>query len=275
MQLTQKKKLYISIGSSLFALLLVYTFLGAKKRDLTLWSDPQTVVTASKDILEGVVADESMVEEVQIPKKFIQPGAFVKVEAISGLVTIAPVKKGEQVTDTKLVPASYETGLSAKIPIGKRAVSLPVDDVSGVSNLVKSNNFVDVLATFDFGNETESKVYTYTILEGVQVLAVGDEIGNREDRSQKKDSKGIFSGGALSAINESMKRKTVTLALSPSDVQKLVLAEENGKVFLSLRPKWEDEKALNLEPATPASVTGMNELLNTKARNRFKEYRGR
>lgn len=278
MQLTQKKTLYIAIGCAVLAMLLTSSYLASQKRKLLNWSEPITVVIATQDILENIQINEEMVREEYVPRKFVQPGALTKLEYAVGRVTVAPVRKGEQVTDTKLVTFGRESGLAVKLPQGKRAVTIAVDDVTGVAGMIKPENFVDVLATFDFGSDASAKVYTYTILEGVQVLAVGDDLGagNMAGKMQKKEDKGIFGGGnPLGGMGDVGKKKTVTLALAPEDVQRIVLAQESGTITLSLRPQWEADKKLNLEAATPASVTGMRELLRARNKPVYREYRGK
>lgn len=276
-QLTQKKTLYVAIGCSLLAVLLTSSYLASQKRKLLAWSEPVTVVIARQDILENIQINEDMVQEDVVPKKFVQPGAITKLELAAGQVTVAPVRKGEQVTNTKLVSFGRESGLAVKIPQGKRAVSIAIDDITGVAGLIKPNNFVDVIATFDFGNETNSKTYTFTILEAIQVLAVADDLGagNMAAEQARKGEKGLFNAGSLGALSEGTKKKTVTLALLPSDVQKLVLAQETGTITLSLRPQWEKDEPLRLEPSTPGSVTGIRELLKMRNRPAYREYRGR
>lgn len=278
MQLTREKKtLYIAIGCATLAVLLTSSYLASQKRKLLAWSEPVTVVVARQDILENVQINEDMVQEETVPKKFVQPGAITKLVLATGQVTVAPIRKGEQVTNTKLVSFGRESGLAVKIPQGKRAVSIAVDDVSGVAGLIKPNNFIDVLATFDFGNETNAKTYTFTILEGILVLAVADDLGAgiMENTAAKKGEKGLLGAASLSALGDGMKKKAVTLALIPSDAQKLVLAQETGAITLSLRPQWEKDEPLNLEPATPGSVTGIRELLKARNRPAYREYRGR
>jgi pilus assembly protein CpaB len=278
MQLTQKKTLYIAIGCAVLAMLLTSSYLAGQKRKLLNWSEPITVLVATRDILENIQINEEMVKEEYVPRKFVQPGALEILEHAVGRVTVAPVRKGEQVTDTKLVTFGRESGLAVKLPQGKRAVTIAVDDVTGVAGTIKPENFVDVLATFDFGSEASAKIYTYTILEAVHVLAVGDDMGagNMAGKMQKKEDKGLFGGGnPMNALGDLGKKKTVTLALSPEDVQKVVLAQESGTVTLSLRPQWEEDKRLNLEAATPASVTGMRELLRARNKPVYREYRGK
>ncbi len=277
MQLTQRKTLYIAIGSAVMAIILTSSYLAGKRRELLSWSDPITVMVATRDMLENVQIDETMVREEYVPKKFVQPGAIPRLEDAIGEVTIAPVRRGEQLTDTKLVRFGAASGLSAKVPKGRRAVAVAVNDITGVAGLIRPNNLVDVMVTFDFGNDASSKAYTYTILEASPVIAVGEDIGagNMVRGREKREDKGLFGGAGLQPIADLTKKMTVTLALTPADAQKLTLAQETGTITLSVRPQWESDKPLKIEPATPASVTGMQELIRSRNRPAYREYRGK
>lgn len=270
MQLDERRKrLVYAVAAGILAVIFSLLYLAKEKRKLIFLSEPIAVVIAIKDISEDVVLDESLVREEFIPRQFIQPGSFKKLSDAVGRISIVPIKKGEMVTDTKAHLFSKESGLSGKIPIGKRAISIAVDEVSGVNDFIRPDNLVDLLATFDFGSDATARVYTYTILEGVRVLAVGDKILFGNEPKPKNSEKNIL------GTEFQTKKRTVTLALDPVDVQKVVLAQESGTITLSLRPKWEEVKPANLEPATPASLTGMRELIRARTRPIYREYRGR
>jgi Flp pilus assembly protein CpaB len=152
---------------------------------------------------------------------------------------------------------SSEQDLAHRIPAGMRAASVSVNSVTGVAGAIKKDDKVDVLATFDLGNDAASKAYTYTILEGVSVLSVSEE------------------AGGLKGLGASSAKRTVTLSVRPADAQKLVLAQESGGISLLLRPSAEPDVQLVLPPATPASVTGDSNLVWHSKRPVFREYRGK
>jgi len=270
MQLTERRKqLVYAVTAGILAAISSLLYLAKEKRNLIFLSEPIAVIIAMKDIPEDSILDESLIREEFIPRQFIQPGSFMKLSDAIGRVAIVPIKKGEMVTDTKARIFDKISGLSGKVPFGKRAISISVDEVSGVNDFIKPDNLVDILATFDFGSDAMARVYTYTILEGVRVLAVGNKILFGNEQKSKNSEKSTL-GAELQS-----KKQTITLALDPVDVQKVVLAQESGTITISLRSKWEDVKPMSLEPATPASITGMRELIRERSRPIYREYRGR
>ena len=86
---------------------------GAKKR----------VVIASQDILEMQTLDESMLQIVERPVNFIEPGVMSEVEPLVGLVALVPIKKGEQILNNKVIDPGPITGLSVQVAPGKEKKS--------------------------------------------------------------------------------------------------------------------------------------------------------
>ncbi|MFZ2658067.1 MAG: Flp pilus assembly protein CpaB [Victivallales bacterium] len=108
-----------------------------------------------------------------------------------------------------------------------RAISIPVDTVSSVTNLVRPNHHVDIIGTFRFPEMKGDKsldTITMTILQDVLVLATGTQTAN---------SFGPESKGAIRSYS------TVTLELYPKEVEMLIFASQKGRLTLSLR-NYED-----------------------------------
>jgi pilus assembly protein CpaB len=119
-------------------------------------------------------------------------------------------------------------GLAGIIPPGLRAVSIAVDTTSSVTGLVKPSQHVDIVGTFHFPEMKGDKsldTITLTILQNVVVLATGTQMAAYSSGAEAK-TKGY---------------NTVTLALSPKEVEMIVFATQKGKLSLSLR-HYEDAK---------------------------------
>ena len=140
------------------------------------------------------------------------------------------VRKGDILTwrDFKQVFTKDDrTGLPAQTRSGWRAISIPVSSVTSVSGLIRPNNFVDVIGTFHFPDakgDASLDTVTMTILQRVKVLATGTDIGYAQQN-----------GAAPSARSYS----TVTLELTPKEVEMIIFAQQKGSLTLSLR-SYED-----------------------------------
>jgi pilus assembly protein CpaB len=142
------------------------------------------------------------------------------------------VRKGDILTwrDFRQVITTERTGLPAQTRSGWRAISIPVSSVTSVSGLIRPNNFVDVIGTFHFpdakGDATLDTV-TMTILQRVKVLATGSDIGYAQQN------------GSQSSVSTGRAYSTVTLELTPKEVEMIIFAQQKGSLTLSLR-SYED-----------------------------------
>ncbi len=143
------------------------------------------------------------------------------------------VRKGDILTwrDFKQVFTKERTGLPAQTRSGWRAISIPVSQVSSVSGLIRPNNFVDVIGTFHFPDtkgDSSLDTVTMTILQRVKVLATGADIGYAQQNGAQPNA---------SAAGRSY--STVTLELTPKEVEMIIFAQQKGSLTLSLR-SYED-----------------------------------
>jgi Flp pilus assembly protein CpaB len=142
------------------------------------------------------------------------------------------------------------------------AISIPVDEVIGVSNLISIGDMVNVIATFmPEANQAETTAttaaagtttvstqapetteetlagikepITKTLLWNVKVLYLGTRTVTAKE--QKETDSKILSNQAAKDENAIIVN-TVTLAVSPEDAEKLVFSEEMGLVWLALVP---------------------------------------
>ena len=144
----------------------------------------------------------------------------------------AGVRRGDILTwrDFKQVFTKERTGLPAQTRSGWRAVSIPVSSVTSVSGLIRPNNFVDVIGTFHFPDsrgDSSLDTVTMTILQRVKVLATGSDIGYAQQN------------GAQNASAVSRSYSSVTLELTPKEVEMIIFAQQKGSLTLSLR-SYED-----------------------------------
>jgi len=259
--LAGKKGIVIPLVLAVLAVLITYQWLKQKERQLLLRGQPVPVLVAVKDIPRMTKIDKGLVAVRRVPRQFLQPGALTSIKEALGQVTISPILKGEQILGTKLVAPGVETGLAIKVPKGMRAVTVATDAVSGVAGLIKPGNYVDVLGTFEFGDGKKSDQKSFTIFQNVLVLAVNQSVGPESEvaraRTMAERVKG--GGGGVTAFLRRPRASTVTLALTPAQAQALVLAQNTGRLTLTLRSLFEGRGQQPLAPSTLNSVLGIQE----------------
>jgi pilus assembly protein CpaB len=128
---------------------------------------------------------------------------------------------------SKLAEPGSGAGLPIVIPEGMRALSIPVDQVVGVSGFVTTGTRVDVLLTIQPPGQTEN--ITQIILQNLSVLAAG-QVYQRDDE------------GKPVPVN------VVTLVVTPEQAERLSLATSQGRIQLALR------NMLDIEDATTTGV---------------------
>ncbi|MGM0368626.1 MAG: Flp pilus assembly protein CpaB, partial [Actinomycetota bacterium] len=207
--------------------------------------------------VETMLATESVKKEA-IPRKYLANGVLTSLDKYQGYVVAAPINEGEQITTTNFIKPE-DIGMAFMVPEGMVAVSIPVDEVIGVSNLINTGDYVNVIATFQpteeeeiedvldeyFGEEEISEeileefeaekgiteAITKTLLWNVEVLY----IGKRTVYKQTVEEEGTILE-STTAEESSEEIRTVTVALTPEDSEKMVFTEQMGLVWLALLP---------------------------------------
>jgi len=195
------------------------------------------VLVAEEDIPLGAEMREITAKKLasfkEVPEKYVTSKAITSPEDINGQVLAVPVNEGEQITIDKF-KYDVKAGLSFAIPKDQVAISISVDEVKGVSGMIKAGDSVNIIATLsDTRGSLDMPDMTKIILQNVRILAVGSTIAPTKGRAlgQKTSRSG--------AVGSQQMKQTVTLSLTPADSEKLVFAEEKGHVWLSLLPTSE------------------------------------
>lgn len=179
------------------------------------------VWTAAVDIPLGTAIDEAMLKAVKYPATAVPPGAFTEKEKLLGRVPRMAAPANLPILDAMLSPEGTQPGII--VPAGLRAVALKIDESSGVDNHLRPGAFVDVIGFFNSRNSKDT--IARTIVENVQVAAVGERLSNvtAEEADPKKSS------------GPKKPPRAVTLFVKPDQVPTLHLAEQKGKIKLSMR----------------------------------------
>ena len=207
-----------------------------------------TVVTAKVDIPARTEIKSEMLEISRVSQKALLPGAFASRDLVTGRVARIPIYHGEQVISEKV--ASNENradlGLSFVVPQGQRAMAVKVDKVVGAGGLIRPGDRVDIVGVMDVKYEdlgTERNITvtrSFILAQNVEVLAVEQKLLNqigqgRTTADSQKDGALIDQPGAQPEGG------VVTLAITPLQTQQVLLAEERGKIRLSVRAPGDKE----------------------------------
>jgi len=217
------------------------------------------VVVAAQDIPVRTKITGSMIKEEEIPVSAKHPEALSAIRQAEGQVSRLPITRGEQVLVTKFTAAREESGLSFIIPPSKRAVAVTTSEVIGAGGMLLPGDRVDVIAVFDA--KTMGKDMAAIILQDTEVLAVAQSLeGDLPDKGITEKAGQALNGkqqaepvAAKTNPKPQPAAKSVTMAVTPEEAQRLFLAESYGKIRLALRPSQERAR-VDLQEATLASV---------------------
>jgi len=217
----------------------------AKKSLVKMQANQTVVLVAKHDIPIGSVIESNMIDSSIVPNQFIQPQVATSIDRVLGMISLAPISKGEQISLSKLSKARKEgggSGLAGNTPAGKRAISIAVDNIASVSGMVMPGDYVDVIATLQVpvqgpNGQMASQVAVVPLFQNVLVLAVGQNTGSVSKTGGRYDEKEASSSGLI------------TLALGPQEANLIAFVQEQGKMRLTLRSPAD----ANVEPVVPAS----------------------
>ena len=143
-----------------------------------------------------------------------------------GAVIIAPVEPGQPVRRGDLLAPGQEGFLAAVLRPGFRAISLPVDAVSGNAGHIFPGDRVDLLLTQeieDAGDNSGRRWASETILRDVRVIAVDQRLG------------ADLANRASAAGEELSVARTITLEVRPGGAETIAVARNLGAISLTLR----------------------------------------
>jgi len=181
---------------------------------------------------------DSMVTIKQVPASLRLTSAFTDSKVAIGQAVRSPISAGEQVLTAKLAANPRDMGFSGQVPTGMRAISINATEVVNSGNLVQPGDSVDVIAVFeriDKGADDGSflvkesagkpiRLTTVVLAQDVKVLAV----------AQAFDETPSGNATPAKSLSGQSETRTVTLAVTPDDAQKLFLGDETGILRLSL-----------------------------------------
>ena len=200
------------------------------------------VVIVNADVNFGDVLSTNLLEIVDYPIDAIPSGAYenlndIFVDPSQATVVLRYMALNEPVLDYKISGPGGKGSMSVLISDGMRAVSLRVNEVAGVAGFIMPGDYVDVIFARDEksrrnGNNLKSDL----LLQNIKVLGIDQDFNN------------------MSSIPVVV--NAVTLEVANVDAQKLHLAQDTGKLSLTLRGVGD------LEIETPKTIE-QTSLINT------------
>ena len=186
-------------------------------------SGPETVnvIVAKTTLTYGtVLKPKEHLRWAEWPADSLPKGAFTDAEALLGArdsksdnsrVVLRQIEAGEPILESKVSGFGAEARMALQLQEGRRAFTIRTDAVAGVAGFVSPGDRVDVLLIRNTSDGLESTV----ILQNILVIATD------HDTNQEKNNPRVAN--------------TVTMDVSQTEAQKLHLAQQLGRLTLTLR----------------------------------------
>ena len=262
--------LIISLVAGLIAAILTRTYLTVKENEIKaekarLVKKYGTIdgLAFARDVPSGEVLAKSDLGVKTVPAIGMRGQALTKddLDIVVGRKTTVGHKALEVVFWSDIEGGNpREKGLSADVKRQMRAMSINVNGAASVSGMIKPNDHVDVIGTFNFPDD-EGKIkrgdpVTCTILQNVLVLATGKDTSKTLSREL-----GVVGGSNYS---------TVTLEVTPREAEMLAFAEQiKGRLILTLRNRNDTSSERELPQIDYVKIRQEMEELNLKRQQKI------
>ncbi len=229
-------------------------------------------VVATVDIPLSGKIQLSDVTKKEFPLEAINPGAFADPSQVAGQIVRQPVSIGGQITATTLSGGAQGEILNIAVPAGLRAIAVQVDQVTGVGTVIKTGDYVDLIAGVTGDkfpvitvNPADSSVTAVSglnstsvkvLLQGMQVL--GTLLPPAAQTATTGGDTGTGTGANPSQPGTALngQQQIVILAVDAQQAEVIKFAQLDSSITLVLRsPEDFSDPAV---PPLPNTTTGVN-----------------
>ena len=233
-----RRRLFLVLGAaSVTGLLTSFLVYRAVIRMAPRGQETEEVVMATVDMAVGESVTSKYVKLSAWPKADVPGGAFTSLPEVEGWVARTSIVAGELLLKAKFLdPVLAGRGglLPMLVPKGFRGVTIKVNKAVQESGFVHPNSHVDIVVSIAKGGTSRDKI-AKVVLQNILVLAAGQIVEMHN--------------------NKPVRVTTVTLALTPNQVERLALAQTEGQLMLATR-NLHDDRVIRTGGVTRRSLLG-------------------
>lgn len=225
-----KRVRWIALVAAIATAILLYAFLNSLNQPAEIATTG--VLVAAQTIPANTSITAQMVKAVELPAEAIVPGSITESAQVVGKVSREEIYTGEQILASNLISPgdSGNQTLAYSVQPGKRAITIAVDVTSGLANLIRPGDHIDLIGDFlvetvDASGQTNKKSYTVQLLQNITVLATDDNL-----IAEKAED------GSATAY------QTITLQVTPQQAMQVSMAQFEGQLRAILRSPLDEEE---------------------------------
>lgn len=235
----------------LIGIVLIHQGVASYKRKLGMDQPVTEILVSSRDLNKGQTISDADVIIKKIPLQHVPMGVLKPsdINKVRKHAITYSISKGEMILWSSLnLHYSYQSA-SSKIEQGYRAVSIAVDAISSVSNLIQPGDHVDLITTLEIPGE--SKPSTLTLLQNVTVLSVGEALYTETQNQSYSTVTLMVLPIEANIINHSGKYGSLSLTLrNPMDIRTIrdvAIVSDHDIVRSAFRNQLQNERDLTPE----------------------------
>jgi pilus assembly protein CpaB len=176
------------------------------------------VLAATRDLPVSTLMTEDHFKWVPVAASLVPAGACTDPKQVIGKALKVPVVTQMVLLENMLCDKG---GFGGVIPKGYLAVSVKVDEYTGVAGFIQPGDHVAVVGTFRVNTDrNKEETLSKIILQNVEVRAVGQQF---------RENTGV----------EAKVVRSVTLLVKPEEAERLQLATSLGKIFLAMEAPFD------------------------------------
>ena len=231
--------------------------IGNRRTELESHYQPVRVVVANADLRAGSSLSSQTVAIREVPRTFLHTEAVLaeRWSSVSGRVLAHAVRSGEPILTSHLAQ-EIGAGFSSQLAQGMRALTVPVDEQASIAGMLAPGDRIDIAFTTLDGNRS----VTLPLLTNVPVIATG--------------MRTMANAQYLNDRRQGSQYNTVTVSVTPDDAAKLTLAQDAGKITITLRQP-QDDRPLQIARVTKDTLLNGPRVTQPTRRERVEIILGR
>jgi pilus assembly protein CpaB len=212
------------IVAVLFSALLsftIYFYLNEQNNTTVVEGEQITIIVANETIPPRTRITKEMLATLTVLDDGFYNSFIGEPTELIGQYTKETILAGEGFRTERII-VDLESELSLKIQNSFRAIAVQVTHETGVSDLIKTGDWIDLIISLPELKESERisrPQMTKLFMQNVEVLAVDRSLFRQENYRE-----------------ESPQSYTLTLAVPANEIEKFVLAKDLGTITVALRP---------------------------------------
>ena len=221
--LRPRQILMLAVAAGALMFLVIFLAFQSKDEPVVIEQKPIVemvpVVVAKVNIPPRTRIQDTMLQMKDLPADAVPEGAIKNFGDVRDVAVKVSIFAGDVLTIQKVFAEKTDEGFIGAIPADCRAVSISVNDLTGVAGFAKPGDKVDLLLV----EKGEHRATTNVLLQNVPLLSINQDTGS-----------GVVDG---SVTSEAISNPTIaTFALPPREVLKLISASRVGEIYMMLRP---------------------------------------